>query len=111
MGRVLFALPDRRAFFRKSRCAFNSIFGAENRIHNGLLTLQSGGKMSKSDKGSVFRICDAVQEFPGEAIKLYLLQNHYRSPLLWEDDSLPDALAKLSRLYEAREAGEAMGGE
>lgn len=80
-------------------------------MHNGLLTLQSGGKMSKSDKGSVFRICDAVQAFPGEAIKLYLLQNHYRSPLLWEDDSLPDALAKLSRLYEAREAAEAMGGE
>jgi cysteinyl-tRNA synthetase len=80
-------------------------------MHNGLLTLQGGGKMSKSDKGSVFRICDAVQAFPGEAIKLYLLQNHYRSPLLWEDDSLPDALAKLSRLYEAREAAEAMGGE
>ena len=85
-------------------CAF-----ARYWMHNGLLTMSSGQKMGKS-LGNVINIDEAVARFPAEALRLYYLQNHYRSPLPWDEDALPTALAMLSRLYEAREVAEAMKG-
>jgi len=79
-------------------------------MHNGLLTLPGGPKMGKS-LGNVINLRDALKDFPAEAIRLYYLQNQYRSPLPWDETALPDALAMLSRLYEAREKAEAMSGE
>jgi len=79
-------------------------------MHNGLLTMSSGQKMGKS-LGNVINIEDALGAFPAQTLRLYYLQNHYRSPLPWGDEALPEALAMLSRLYEAREVAEAMGGE
>jgi cysteinyl-tRNA synthetase len=79
-------------------------------MHNGLLTMSGGQKMGKS-LGNVINIDVAIEEFPAEALRLYYLQNRYRSPLPWSGDALPEALAMLSRLYDAREAAEAMGGQ
>ncbi|MCA9670961.1 MAG: cysteine--tRNA ligase [Myxococcales bacterium] len=78
-------------------------------MHNGLLNVASGQKMGKS-LGNVVNIEDAVKVFPAEAIRLYYLQNHYRSPLPWDDTALSKALSMLARIYEAREAAEAMNG-
>jgi cysteinyl-tRNA synthetase len=78
-------------------------------MHNGMLTMSSGQKMGKS-LGNVINIRDALADFPAEALRLYYLQNQYRSPLPWNAEALPEALAMLSRLYEAREKAEAMGG-
>lgn len=78
-------------------------------MHNGLLTAAGGQKMGKS-LGNVINIDEALEAFPAEALRLYYLQNHYRSPLPWSDEALPDALGMLARLYEAREVAEAMGG-
>ena len=79
-------------------------------MHNGLLTMTSGQKMGKS-LGNVINVHAALDEFPAEALRIYYLQNLYRSPLPWNEEALPDALAMLARLYEAREVAEAMGGE
>ena len=79
-------------------------------MHNGLLTMASGKKMGKS-LGNMVSIQDAVRDFPGETLRLYYLQNHYRSPLPWGEDALPEALAMLCRLYEAKEVAESMGGQ
>jgi cysteinyl-tRNA synthetase len=87
-------------------------------MHNGLLTLVRrtdegnvlAAKMGKS-LGNAFNIRDAVRQFPAEALRLYYLATHYRSPLPWSDESLPEALAMLARLYEAREVAAAMSGE
>ncbi len=79
-------------------------------MHNGLLTMSSGQKMGKS-LGNVIDIQVALAAFPAQTLRLYYMQNHYRSPLPWSDEALPEALAMLSRLYEARETAEAMGGE
>ena len=79
-------------------------------MHNGLLTMAGGQKMGKS-LGNVINIRDALVQYPAEALRLYLLQNHYRSPLPWSGEALDEALAMLARLYEAREVGEAMAGE
>jgi cysteinyl-tRNA synthetase len=67
-------------------------------------------KMGKS-LGNAFNIRDAVRQFPAEALRLYYLATHYRSPLPWSDESLPEALAMLARLYEAREVAAAMTGD
>jgi cysteinyl-tRNA synthetase len=92
-------------------------------MHNGMLTMDTGRKMKgaagddddgqqKMSKslGNVFNVHDALEKFPAEALRLYYLQNHYRSPLPWTDDSMTEALAMLSRLYDAREKAENMTG-
>ena len=78
-------------------------------MHNGLLTMSDGVKMGKS-LGNAINIKEALYDYPAEAVRLYYLQNHYRSPLPWSPEALPEALGKLARLYEAREVAEAMGG-
>lgn len=79
-------------------------------MHNGLLTMAEGVKMGKS-LGNVVNIETVLQDFPAETLRLYYLQNHYRSPLPWSAEALPEALGMLSRLYEARDNAEAMAGE
>lgn len=79
-------------------------------MHNGLLTVAGGRKMGKSE-GNAFTIRDLLALFPAEAVRLYYLQNHYRSPLPWDQDALPSALAMVCRLYEAREVAESMKGQ
>jgi len=79
-------------------------------MHNGLLTMSSGQKMGKS-LGNVINVHEALASFPAETLRLYYLQNHYRSPLPWGEDALPDALGMLARLYESKEKAEAMKGE
>ncbi|HAN31365.1 MAG TPA: cysteine--tRNA ligase [Myxococcales bacterium] len=79
-------------------------------MHNGLLTMSSGKKMGKS-LGNVINVRDALKDFPAESLRLYYLQNLYRSPLPWGPEALPDALGMLGRLYEARENAEAMSGQ
>ena len=79
-------------------------------MHNGLLTMKGGQKMGKS-LGNVINIEDALQDYPAEAVRLYLLQNHYRSPLPWSGDALNEALTMLARLYEAIESAESMKGQ
>lgn len=78
-------------------------------MHNGLLTMEAGQKMGKS-VGNVVNIEGIVEQFPAESVRLYYLQNHYRSPLPWNAEALPEALAMLSRLYDARDVAETMGG-
>ncbi len=79
-------------------------------VHNGMLTVGTGAKMGKS-LGNVINVHEALATFPAEALRLYYLQNKYRSSLPWSERALPDALCMLARLYEAREAAESMGGE
>lgn len=75
-----------------------------------MLTMPSGRKMGKSE-GNAFWINDLLQQYPAEAIRIFYLETHYRSPLPWTPEALDESLAKLARLYEAREVAEQMEGE
>jgi cysteinyl-tRNA synthetase len=77
-------------------------------VHSGLLTIR-GQKMGHS-AGNFITVKSLLWAYPAEALRLYYLQNHYRSPLLWSETALSEALSMLARLHEAREAGEALGG-
>jgi cysteinyl-tRNA synthetase len=79
-------------------------------MHNGLLTMSGGQKMGKS-LGNVINIREALKDYPAEAVRIYLLQNHYRSPLPWSATALNEALTLLARLYEAKESALQMGGQ
>ena len=51
-------------------------------VHNGMVKVDDE-KMSKS-LGNILLVRDLLQDHPGEAIRLALLQTHYRQPLLWQ---------------------------
>jgi cysteinyl-tRNA synthetase len=56
--------------------------------------------MSKS-LGNVLQVRNLLKEAPGEVIRLALLSAHYRQPLDWTGEVLPEARRKLDRLYGA----------
>jgi len=101
--------PHHENEIAQSECG-NSTSFANYWMHNGLLTMSGGQKMGKS-LGNVINVHVALDQFPSQALRLYYLQNHYRSSLPWNEEALPEALAMVARLYEARETAEGMGGE
>jgi cysteinyl-tRNA synthetase len=115
-GGLDLVFPHHENEIAQSVCANQAPY-ARYWMHNGLLTmarktddgLVQSAKMGKS-LGNVVRIHDALDAFPREALRLYYLQSHYRSPLPWTDEALPEALAMLARLYEAREVAAMMEG-
>ncbi len=107
-GGLDLVFPHHENEIAQSECA-NSAPYARYWMHNGLLTMAGGQKMGKS-LGNVINIRDLLQSFPAEALRLYYLQNQYRSPLPWSDDALPKVLGMLARLYDAREKAAAMEG-
>lgn len=69
-------------------------------MHNGMMTL-TGEKMSKST-GHIIDLLEAVEEYPGLAVRLFYLRTHYRKPLDFSEDALADATASLERLWSFR---------
>ncbi|MCB9743470.1 MAG: cysteine--tRNA ligase [Alphaproteobacteria bacterium] len=108
-GGVDLVFPHHENEIAQSECG-NGAHYARWWMHNGMLTLPDGRKMGKS-LGNVFELRSALKVFPAEALRLYLLQSHYRSPIPWGPDALTDALAMLARLYGAKEVAVAMQGE
>lgn len=58
--------------------------------------------MSKS-KNNFFTVKDILKEFPGEVIRFFILQTHYRSPLDFSDERLHEAQTALDRLRNVRD--------
>ncbi|NND02431.1 MAG: cysteine--tRNA ligase [Acidimicrobiia bacterium] len=69
-------------------------------MHNGMMTL-TGEKMSKST-GHIIDLLEAVEKYPGLAVRLFYLRTHYRKPLDFSEDALADATASLERLWAFR---------
>jgi cysteinyl-tRNA synthetase len=92
--------------------------GATNRpfvkywIHNGFINISSE-KMSKS-LGNQLNIRDILKDVHPEALRLFMLSSHYRSPLDYSDSSIKESFVALERLYAAMVALEkliAFGGK
>jgi cysteinyl-tRNA synthetase len=66
-------------------------------VHNGFVTIR-GEKMSKS-LGNFLTIQELVRRFHPEAIRLFLLSRHYRTPLDYSEEALQEAQNHLHRLY------------
>jgi cysteinyl-tRNA synthetase len=70
-------------------------------MHNGFISIDNN-KMSKS-LGNFFTVREAAQAYGYEAIRMFMLMAHYRSPLNYSEESLLQAKAALQRLYTADE--------
>ncbi|MCP5152319.1 MAG: cysteine--tRNA ligase, partial [Chromatiales bacterium] len=89
--------PHHENEIAQSTCAHGGAVYARYWMHNGFVNVDHE-KMSKS-LGNVLLVRDLLAQAPGEAIRLALLNAHYRSPLDWSDDTLEQAVRRLDRLY------------
>ncbi|MBQ8699834.1 MAG: cysteine--tRNA ligase, partial [Schwartzia sp.] len=58
-------------------------------VHNGFITIH-GDKMSKSEN-NFFTVAEILEKYPGEVVRFFILQTHYRSPLEFSDERVRDA--------------------
>ncbi|MBE5815840.1 MAG: cysteine--tRNA ligase [Clostridiales bacterium] len=70
-------------------------------MHNGFLNIDNE-KMSKS-KGNFFTVRDIAKEYDLEAVRMFTLSAHYRSPLNFSREQIAQAQSSLERLYIARD--------
>jgi cysteinyl-tRNA synthetase len=91
--------PHHENEIAQSVCAHDGRPFARYWLHNGMLTV-GGAKMAKSE-GNFITVRDALDEAPGEVIRLALLSAHYRDPLDWTSERLRQARQTLDRFYRA----------
>jgi cysteinyl-tRNA synthetase len=92
------AFPHHENEIAQSEAAGGGQF-AKYWIHNGFVNIRSE-KMSKS-LGNVLNIRDILSRMHPEALRLFLLSSHYRSPLDYNETSIKEASVGLERLYGA----------
>ena len=71
-------------------------------IHNGFVNINKE-KMSKS-LGNILTIKEIFRDWHPEAIRLFLLSHHYRSPVDFSFESLSEAKTALDRFYTTMKA-------
>lgn len=80
----------------QSEAAFGQTF-VKYWIHNGFVNIEQE-KMSKS-LGNFLMIRDVLQQCHPEAVRLFLLSSHYRSPIDYNARAMDEAEASLEKLY------------
>jgi len=85
--------------------AANSKPYAKYWVHNGFVNINKE-KMSKSLDNFIL-IKDLLDQYPPEAIRLFLLSSHYRSPIDFNEQAMHDSVSALNKLYAALERLEA----
>ncbi|MEO5362438.1 MAG: cysteine--tRNA ligase [Magnetococcus sp. DMHC-8] len=73
-------------------------------LHNGFVNvLTAGGEREKMSKslGNFSTIRDLLAHHPGEVLRLFILNSHYRSPLDFSGELLDAARHGMDRLYSA----------
>ncbi len=67
-------------------------------LHNSFVRLNQE-KMSKS-LGNIFAIREMTDRLPAEALRLFLLSTHYRSPMDFSLEAVEESFRALIRIYE-----------
>jgi len=81
-------------------------------MHNGLVQLGEE-KMSKS-LGNLITIKEALEKHSADAVRIFILNSHYRSPLTYSEETLGAAergAERLARAYSRTSSGESNKGE
>jgi cysteinyl-tRNA synthetase len=68
-------------------------------VHNGFVNINHE-KMSKS-LGNILAIRDLLQDYAPDALRLFLLSHHYRSPVDFSLQTMAESGAALDRFYSA----------
>jgi len=78
-------------------------------LHNGLVQLGEE-KMSKS-VGNLITIKEALEKYSPDAIRIFVLSSHYRSPLTYSEEALGAAERGADRLARIRSRVDSSGGK
>ena len=70
-------------------------------MHNGMISVKDE-KMSKSI-GNIFTVREALKIYGKNAIRMYLLSKHYRSPIEFSSDRMEEAKTAYSRIARVME--------
>ncbi len=70
-------------------------------MHNGHINVDNQ-KMSKS-LGNFFTVRDISKEFDLEAVRMFMVSAHYRSPVNFSKEMIAQSKAALDRMYTARD--------
>jgi cysteinyl-tRNA synthetase len=70
-------------------------------VHNALLRLQEGDEKMTRHLGNVVSVQEALQKYSSDAIRLFILSSHYRSPLTWKDENVLGAERGAERIHVA----------
>jgi len=95
-GGMDLVFPHHENEIAQAECATGRPF-ARYWIHNGFVNINSE-KMSKSLQ-NFLTIREVLKHYHPEAVRLFLLSHHYRSPVDYSDRNLQEATAGLDRLY------------
>jgi len=69
-------------------------------MHNGMLGMADGDKMSKS-LGNIRSLADALDDAGRDALVMFFSEGHYRQPLAFTREKLDDAARRLERIRDA----------
>ncbi|MBS5451321.1 MAG: cysteine--tRNA ligase [Coriobacteriia bacterium] len=94
------AFPHHENESAQASCCWHEGF-ANLWMHTGML-LVNGEKMSKS-LGNFFTLKEVLDKYPSAALRLLMLQTHYRSPLDFSFERLEGAQGSLARMATAFE--------
>jgi cysteinyl-tRNA synthetase len=96
-GGIDLVFPHHENEIAQSRCAFHTKVMANYWMHNGFLQVE-GEKMSKS-LGNFVTIHDLLKDWPGEVVRMTMLQTHYRQPINWTVAGLRESQKSLEHWY------------
>jgi cysteinyl-tRNA synthetase len=96
-GGIDLVFPHHEDEIAQSRCAFHTPLMANFWMHNGFLQVE-GEKMAKS-AGNFVTIHELLNDWPGEVLRLAMLQTHYRQPINWTVAGLREAQKTLDHWY------------
>ena len=91
--------PHHENEIAQSECFTGVVPFARFWMHNGMLQLDKE-KMSKS-LGNLVTVKDLLRQFSSDAIRLFIINSHYRSPLTYSEDGLRAAEKGIERLRQA----------
>lgn len=98
-GGIDLVFPHHENEVAQSCCAFDNERMAKTWMHNGFLQVE-GEKMSKS-LGNFITIGELLADWPGDVIRLAMMQTHYRQPINWTVKGLEEAERALSSWFDA----------
>lgn len=90
--------PHHEAEIAQQQAASGKVPFVQHWIHTGFLVAKNE-KMSKST-GNFKTAHELLDEYPAEALRLYLLSAHYRSPLGYSEKAIQQAEAGIMRIAE-----------
>ena len=98
-GGIDLVFPHHENEIAQSCSAFHSRAMANVWMHNGFLQVE-GEKMAKS-AGNFVTIHELLRNYPGDALRLNMIQTHYRQPIDWRRDGVISAMTELRRWSES----------